>query len=178
MSEPSLSLRQIGIVLLLSVAVGWFLLPGLGTQLRIKQGQAAPDFSLPVVVGGDPTSRQSLSALRGKVVLLDFWASWCGPCRQSLPVIEQFSRDHRQQHLAVVGINQGESVEQLQHFFADHDPGYVIVADGDGSVGTEFGVSGLPTLVVVDAQGKFRRAVSGVVSYARLERLVEEARSP
>jgi hypothetical protein len=76
------------------------------------------------------------------------------------------------------GSKQGESVGQVQRFYAGHDPGYTIVSDADSAVGNQFGVSGLPSMVVVDANGKQRSAVSGVPSYARLERMVTEAEVP
>lgn len=178
MSEPPLSMRQVGIVLLLSALAGWFLLPALGNRLNHKVGEMAPDFSLPVVMGGDAGSRQSLAALRGKAVLLDFWATWCGPCRQSLPMVERLAREHHKDSLVVLGINQGESAEQVRQFFAHHDPGYAILSDIDGAVSNEWGVNGLPTMAVIDASGKLRGSISGAPSYARLERLVAEAASP
>ena len=176
-SESTLSMRQVGIVLLVSALAGWFLLPALGTQLSRKVGEVAPEFSLPVVVGGDAGSRQSLSALHGKVVLLDFWASWCGPCRQTLPLLERLAQEHRKDSLVVLGINQGESMEQIQQFYAKHDPGYVILSDVDGAVSNEWGVSGLPTLIAIDASGRLRCSISGAPSYARLERLFTDATS-
>jgi thiol-disulfide isomerase/thioredoxin len=178
MADSTLSLRQIGMVLLLSALAGWFLLPALGSKLHLAIGEPVADFSLPVIVGGDSSSRQSLGALRGKVVLLDFWATWCGPCRQSLPMIERLAREQGNKNLVVLGINQGESAEQVQRFYAGHDPGYAILSDVDSAVSTQLGVSGLPTLVVVDAAGRLRGSLSGVVPYARLERLVAEARAP
>ena len=178
MAESTLSLRQIGIVLLLSALAGWFLLPALGAKLHNSIGEPLADFSLPVIVGGDKGSRQSLSALRGKIVLLDFWATWCGPCRESLPLVERLAREHRKQNLVVLGINQGEKPEQIQQFYASHDPGYAILSDGDGNVSGQLGINGLPTLVVVDATGKLRGTIAGVVPYARLERLVAEAGGP
>ena len=171
-------MRQVGIVLLLSALAGWFLLPALGSKVRQAVGEPVADFSLPIIVGGDKDSRQSLHALRGKVVLMDFWATWCGPCRQSMPVVERLAREHAQQNLVVLGINQGESPETVQAFFAHHDPGYTILSDADGTVSSQLGISGLPTMVVVDARGKFRGAIAGVPSYARLERLVDEAGKP
>jgi len=175
MSESTLSLRQIGIVLLIATFVGWFVLPSLGTRLSRKVGEPAPEFSLPVVIGGEPGSRQSLSALRGKVVLLDFWATWCGPCRQTLPLVERLAQEHRDESFVVLGVNQGESAEQIRRFYANRDPGYAILSDLDGAVSNEWGVSGLPTLIFVDKSGKLRGSVSGAPSYARLERLLEDA---
>lgn len=175
MSESTISLRQIGFVLLISAFAGWFLLPTLGNRLRHSVGEDVPDFSLPVVLGGEKDSRQSLQALRGRIVLMDFWASWCGPCRQTLPAVEQLAKDSAQKNLVVLGINQGESPEAIRQFFSGHDPGYAILSDADGTVSNELGISGLPTLIVLDAQGKLRGSISGATSYARLERLVAEA---
>jgi thiol-disulfide isomerase/thioredoxin len=177
MSESTLSMRQVGIVLLLSALAGWFLLPALGNRLSRKAGEVAPEFSLPVVVGGDPGSRQSLSALRGKVVLLDFWATWCGPCRQTLPLVERLAQEHRKDGLVVLGINQGEPAELIKQFYANRDPGYAILSDIDGAVSNEWGVSGLPTLVFIDTAGRLRGSIAGAPSYARLERLLAEAAS-
>ncbi len=178
MSDSSFSMRQVGIVLLLSALVGWFLLPALGSRVRQAVGEPVADFSLPVIVGGDRESRQSLRALRGKVVLMDFWASWCGPCRQSMPIVERLARERAKQNLVVLGINQGESAETVRQFFAAHDPGYTILSDADGTVSSQLGISGLPTMVVVDAQGKMRGSISGVPSYTRLESLIDEAGKP
>ena len=116
MSDSSFSMRQVGIVLLLSALVGWFLLPALGARVRQAVGEPVADFSLPVIIGGDRDSRQSLQALRGKVVLMDFWASWCGPCRQTLPLVERLARERAKKNLVVLGINQGESAETIHQF--------------------------------------------------------------
>jgi thiol-disulfide isomerase/thioredoxin len=177
MSESTLSMRQIGIVLFLAALAGWFVLPTLGNRLSRKTGEPAPEFSLPVVLGGDAESRQSLSALRGKVVLLDFWATWCGPCRQTLPLVERLAQEHRKDSLVVLGINQGETAAQIHQFYGSREPGYAILSDIDGAVSNEWGVSGLPTLIAIDAQGRIRGSISGTPSYARLERLLVEAGS-
>jgi thiol-disulfide isomerase/thioredoxin len=178
MSESSISLRQIGLVLLLSALAGWFLLPALGNRLRHSVGDAVPDFSLPIVLGGEKDSRQSLQSLRGKTVLMDFWASWCGPCRQTLPAVEQLAKGSAKRNLVVLGINQGETPEAILQFYSGHEPGYSILSDLDGAVSNELGVNGLPTLIVIDKQGKLRGSISGATTYTRLERLVAEAEAP
>jgi peroxiredoxin len=78
----------------------------------------------------------------------------------------------------VLGIDVGESVQQTEQFFAGRDPGYSILSDADNTVAASYGVSGLPALVVIDRQGKLRGVLTGVVSYARLQRLVAEAMAP
>lgn len=175
MSESTISPRQIGLVLLISAFAGWFLLPALGNRLRHSVGDQVPDFTLPVVLGGEKDSRQSLQALRGKTVLMDFWASWCGPCRQTLPAVEQLAKGSAKKNLVVLGINQGESPETIRQFYSGHDPGYSILSDIDGAVSTELGINGLPTLIVIDTQGKLRGSISGATTYSGLERLVAQA---
>jgi thiol-disulfide isomerase/thioredoxin len=110
--------------------------------------------------------------------MLDFWATWCGPCRQTLPLVERLAQEHRKEPFVVLGVNQGESAEVIQQFYAKRDPGYTIVSDVDGAVSNEWGISGLPTLVFIDAKGRVRGSIAGAPSYGRLERLLAEAASP
>jgi cytochrome c biogenesis protein CcmG, thiol:disulfide interchange protein DsbE len=163
----------IALVAVVSLAFGLLALPRIGSK-ALAPGGMAPDFSLPVVVGGEPNARISLSNYRGKVVVLDFWATWCKPCAEQARILEQFLTAARRD-VAVLGVNQGEEAETVRAYYAQHAPGYPIVLDGDERVGQAFSVRGLPTLVVVDGLGRVTASSSGVVSYARLERLVAEA---
>lgn len=161
------------LVAIASLAFGLIALPRIGANPRALGGPA-PDFSLPVVAGQEPNARISLANYRGKVVVLDFWATWCRPCAEQARILEQFlmaaGRD-----TVVIGVNQGEEAESVRAYFKQRSPAYSIVLDSDERVGQSYSVQGLPTLVVVDPSGRVASSSAGIVSYARLERLVLEA---
>lgn len=167
------TVATIALVILSSLFLGLLGLPRIGAK-SARAGAMAPEFSLPVVSGGDAGSRISLSAYRDKVVVLDFWATWCGPCAEQARVLEQFvAAGHPT--VAVIGVNQGEEPGIVQAYTDQHHASYPIVLDADQRVGDAFGVRGLPTLVVIERSGRVSASVSGIIPYARLERLVTEA---
>jgi peroxiredoxin/outer membrane lipoprotein-sorting protein len=112
-------------------------------------GMAAPDFTLP-----DTTGKQvSLSALRGKVVLLDFWASWCGPCRQAMPEIEKLQSDFGDQGLVVLGLNSGESAEHVTQFAKQQGYTITLLVGAEPDTTGKYFLSAYPTTLLVDRQG-------------------------
>jgi thiol-disulfide isomerase/thioredoxin len=174
-SSPRQAYVTLGLVLGTSLMFGLLVLPRIGPR-EGRTGALAPEFSLPIVAGGDANDRVSLLAQRGKVTVLDFWATWCGPCVEQAKVLERYVALARPDVL-ILGVNEGEPVAVLRPYFEQHRVSYPVVADLDESVGQSFSVSGLPTLVVVDKTGKIASVTSGVVPYARLERLVADAAS-
>lgn len=136
---------------LLMVVVGAFLvyrLAGGGTHPLTDQ--AAPDFTLPLLTG----ESVSLASHRGKeVVVLDFWASWCPPCRAGLPVLDQVARDHAGQPVAFYAVNIREGKELVSAFAAENKLTLPILLDNTGLVAEDYGVTGIPQTVVIDRSG-------------------------
>lgn len=118
-------------------------------------GEQAPTFTLPVVagLGHEEGDRIDLSRMQGHVVLVDFWASWCPPCRASVPVLDAFARAHPD--VVVVGVNvetdRSESFVRGEHE-ALH-ASYPTVHDATGALQEAYAVRQLPTLLVIDARG-------------------------
>jgi thiol-disulfide isomerase/thioredoxin len=137
-------------------------------------GVRAPDFSLPVLQGGSPGARVRLSDLRGRVVLLDFWASWCGPCRQQMPAVERIAARTDESDTLILGVNTADTPEAALQLLSELKPRYTILQD-TGEVARGYGATTLPTLVLIDREGKIVVRESTVVSEARLQQLLERA---
>ncbi len=112
-------------------------------------GQRAADFTLKTV-NGEPVH---LADLRGKVVLLDFWATWCQPCRHELPTIEALSRKYKERNVVVLGIND-EDVSTAKHFLEKNHPDLETLHDSGKKVHRTYGCNAIPTVIVIDPQGK------------------------
>jgi thiol-disulfide isomerase/thioredoxin len=176
------TVRALGLVILL--LAGFALLPRLFQPRQPSAvGHDAPDVSLDVVANGSALGTLfkdgkglRLSDLRGSAVLLDFWATWCGPCRAEAPIVDRVSRRWRERGVVVVGVNtdtrdQGDPRE----FALAHGLSYTIVRDEDGEASRVFEVDSLPTLVVVSRTGKITAVRTGITDDGELERLIRQA---
>lgn len=110
----------------------------------------APDFSLPDLNGGQLT----LSAYRGKVVLLDFWATWCDPCREETPHLVELQDKYRDQGLQIIGVSMDDGPEPVRDFYRHFRMNYPVVM-GNAKIGETYGgVLGLPIAFVIGPDGR------------------------
>ncbi len=117
---------------------------------NIKVGQPAPDFMLQDL----SNHAVKLSSYRGhKVVLMDFWATWCGPCRMAMPGLQDLADKFKDHGLEILRVNQGESADQVRSFIERRKYSFNAALDQNQSVGDKYGVRALPTLVLVDQKG-------------------------
>jgi peroxiredoxin len=123
----------------------------------------APDFTL-TDLDGHPFQ---LKSQRGKAVLMEFWASWCGPCRLEMPIVEKLHRRFQHKGLTVVGIND-EDPEVAQEFLQDKEFTFPMLVDKDGEVADSYEVDAIPTLVLVDREGKIVHREVGLGSERQL----------
>jgi thiol-disulfide isomerase/thioredoxin len=122
-------------------------------------GQPAPEFNLQSLDG----SPIALSQLKGNVVVLDFWATWCPPCRKSLPHLQHISQDSdlRQKGLRVISVNVRETKDKVQEFLKQNGYGFAVALDSDGATSQKYLVQGIPTTIVVDGAGVINRVFVG-----------------
>lgn len=99
--------------------------------------------------------------LQGKVVYLDFWASWCGPCRNSFPWMEAMHRQYADQGLEIIAVNLDQEPELAQKFLSEYQPTFRIEYDTSGSMAEHFGVDTMPTSFLIGRDGKARKKHKG-----------------
>jgi peroxiredoxin len=120
---------------------------------KIAVGQPAPDFSAPDLTG----RTVKLSDYRGqKVLLIDFWATWCGPCRMAMPELQTMLNEFGGRGLEILSVNQGESAGQAGAFMKKKGYGFHVLLDADSAIATSYDVRGIPTVVAVDRRGIVR----------------------
>lgn len=143
--------------LILFLCIGLaFLLPHCAKKPR--EFVNAPEFTLRTI--GD--EEISLSSLRGKVVLLDFWATWCGPCRESIPHLAQLHREYQNKGFVLIGMSMDKQVsgDTMRHFIKSMDIPYPIIITPE-KVANQYGVTALPTTVFIDKKGRLRGKIVG-----------------
>ncbi|MBE2239367.1 MAG: redoxin domain-containing protein [Caldilineaceae bacterium] len=119
-------------------------------------GRPAPDFTLPTLDGGE----FRLSDYRGKPVVLNFWATWCGPCQRELPAIER-AAEHYQDVVVFAAVDQAETQQRVQAFVDEMGLSVIVPMDGEQVVGQRYDVLGLPTTFFIDEDGIVRSVWMG-----------------
>jgi thiol-disulfide isomerase/thioredoxin len=141
-------------------------------QEGLTIGSIAPDFTL----GSNRASRVSLSELRGKIVILNFWASWCPPCRHEVPALQSIHHQYGPQGVVVLAINEREKLENVERFAHDNSISFAVWLDEDGWAGQVYQVRAIPTTYFIDGEGIIRAVQIGTLTkdqiIAHLEKLL------
>ena len=132
-------------------------------------GHPAPDFTLPNLDG----QSLSLAGLRGKPVLLNFWATWCVPCKSELPALQRFA-DEQKGRWTVLGVDELETRDAVAAFAHSLDIRYPLATDADGVVGQRYRIGGLPSTFAIDAQGIVRVVHLGPLAAGDLQQLMKQ----
>lgn len=177
--QPALLLIGLGLIIL-SVAAGLAVYSQLGTdepQSATQQNEQtscappaqvsfpAPDLEMTNVNG----EIVRLNELDGQVVVLNTWATWCPPCRAEMPDLEAFYRRHQDQGMTLVGINIGETMEQVQAFIQAYQLTFQVWLDPNESSLRAFNTISLPSTFVIDRSGQVRFIWSGMTCIDQLE---------
>jgi len=144
---------------------------GRATRGRLVVGQTPPPLQLSRISG---TEEVTLRGLAGRVVLLDFWATWCSPCRAIMPLLDRMYAQYQPQGLSLLGLSR-EGEPAIRAHLAANPVNYTIAHDIGGGTTRSYGVRGIPMLVAIDRAGKVREVFVGVdgPTIRRIDALVQ-----
>lgn len=140
------------------LTLGWASAQEVGKLLPVEGTPPAPDFTLTDTTGQDHT----LSDYRGKVVIVNFWASWCAPCRKEMPSMQRAWEQLQDQQVVLLAVNWGDDLPGVERFIAGLPPlEFPLLFGGDEDMISDWGVRGLPTTLVIDPQGRMALQLIG-----------------
>jgi peroxiredoxin len=154
----------------------WCALPAWAGELKAIPVRPAPAMALAALDGG----KIEMAQQRGKVVLVNFWAAWCPPCRKEMPSMTRLAEQMAGRSFAILGVNMGDSPDDIRAFVEQVPVGFPILLDPDGTQLKPWQVFAFPTSYVVDKRGRIRLGLFGSIEWdspeavAELERLLAE----
>ena len=163
--DPSVAQRRVrrravwiaGFVLLILAGLALSQTPLVRFSPAPRIGSRMLDFTLPATTG----ESVSTTEFAGKVLIVNFWATWCVPCRQEMPALQETYDAHRAHGLVLLGVDYGEDRDQVVNYAREIGVSFPLLLDRDTAVGQRYRVQGLPTTVFVDRQGIIRDVVVG-----------------
>jgi thiol-disulfide isomerase/thioredoxin len=178
-------------LVVVALAAGFALIPRTtrGCEGSLGTNEVAPDFEARLVANaenvgpltgvesgsgqaGAGPAKLELRSLRGRPVVLDFWATWCGPCQAEAPIVNAIAERYKDRGLAVIGVNTSDEEGLAAHFVKKKGLSFPIVYDEGNAIARKYRVSNLPTLIVVSKTGKIVAVRHGVTSDIALDDLV------
>ena len=149
-------------------------IPGVDlTKTNVQEGSTAPDFKLTTLKG----DQMNLSDYRGKKVILNFWATWCPPCKAEMPHMQKFYENNKENGIEVIAVNLtniDKGQENIEAFVNDYGLTFDIPLDVDGDVGTQYQAFTIPTSYIIDSNGIITKRIVGPMDESMMTNLVSE----
>lgn len=141
---------------------------------KVQEGRTAPDFQLTTL----PGDSVKLSDYRGKKVILNFWATWCPPCKAEMPHMQNFYENNKENGIEILAVNLTDIDKgrtQIEHFVQDYGLTFEIPLDEEGSIGKQYQAFSIPTSYIIDSNGVISKKIIGPMDEAMMENLIKEA---
>ena len=151
-----------------SIATDSRILPDSGQSAIPAQGESAPDFAYTMADG----STRQLSQLRGKKVLLNFWATWCAPCRSEMPDLQQTLAKYKD--VVVLGVNKAQTLDQLGPFASELGVTFPLIANPKGDIAERYAAQLLPTTYFINSDGTIALRKTGVMDATFISNHIDE----
>ncbi|WP_026583184.1 redoxin domain-containing protein [Bacillus sp. J33] len=147
-------------------------IPGVDLS-EVQEGKIAPDFEL-TTLSGDSVK---LSDYRGKTVILNFWATWCPPCKAEMPHMQNFYENNKEKGIEILAVNltdidKGKS--QIENFVKEYGLTFEIPLDEEGSIGMQYQAFSIPTSYIIDSNGVITKKIMGPMDEAMMESLTKD----
>jgi peroxiredoxin len=139
-----------------------------GAPALAQQGGTATDFTLASLAGTDI----SLADYAGEVVVVNFWATWCPPCRAEMPALNRFYEAHRHEGFVILAVNEQEDVETVRPFIEQNGFSFPVLLDTQGRVAQQYSTRSFPTTFIIDRDGMIQHVQTGEISESELEAIV------
>lgn len=164
------------ILLVLTAAVVYALVTNLSGEKDTSYdiGDAAPNFELTQVNPNNDTEKVNLSELKGKGVMLNFWGTWCAPCKEEMPYMEDLYPEYKEKGIEIVAVNLDQSKLKIEHFINDFDLTFPVPHDVRDEVRELYGVGPLPSTIFINPDGVIDDIVIGALTLDRLEAHLKE----
>lgn len=140
-----------------------------GAPALAQQGGTVTDFT----IGSLDNGQISLADYEGEVIIMNFWATWCPPCRAEMPGINNFYEAHKDEGLVVLAINEEESEEQVRPFIELNEFSFPVLLDIEGRVAQQYSTRSFPTTFIIDRNGVIQHVQTGEITERELERIVK-----
>ncbi|WP_236709974.1 TlpA family protein disulfide reductase [Longilinea arvoryzae] len=162
-----ITLATLGILIWLAVMVKTGL-DFASANAQAQDDRPEIDFTVKDLSGASVT----LSSLHGKVVLVNFWATWCSPCKEEMPLLQAYYDAHKAEDFTLVAVNVSDDVEDAQAFIAQNGYTFPVWSDPPGNVLIDLNMNGLPASLVIDAQGKLVKRWIGPLAQEDLDDVI------
>ena len=144
--------------------------PVTGRSGVTRVDKPAPPINMPLYSGGDITAAD----YAGKPAVVNFWASWCGPCRQEAPIFERLSQEYGERGVLFIGVNIQDAEADAEAYLRGYDITYPNGRDEDGSISVDYGVIGIPVTFFINRDGIVQRRWAGVMRETQLREWIDE----